>query len=201
MRYLTIAVLVVMLLGLGVSAYGAHVEEPGINLESINMGYDLERTPDGNETTELYENFSFCNKTYRVKLSLEYYSDGYDRYTLYAGKKSSPTMGLVRWDDSSRLWLGFNHVQPISNELTLILRPLKGVNAATCDRAYLIADYQLKGEHLGAMFLAVGIEGDGKAEDYYLGPTYRDGGWSFWAATHLTKDDFYLDASYSMAFK
>ncbi len=208
MRYLTIVVAVLMFalaLAPVLAAEGEHPEEAVVepafcHLDSLTVGMTLDTNP-GTPVWGLYDNFCFSTPSAQVKLTVEYWSDGYDRYTLYAGAKScATTTAAVRWDDSSRLWIGANHVQKLSDELTLVARPLLGANSATEDRLYLILGYN-PGRKVGATACLTMIDANGKTEDLHLGPTYQNGRTNVWAAANVTNGGIYLDVSYSVPFK
>jgi len=203
MRYLTIAVAVLLCLVLtpAFAAEDEHVELalPACHLDSLTVGMTFDSNP-GTPVWGLYDYLSLSTPHVQGKLTLEYWSDGYDRYTFYAGPKACNTMVAIRWDDINRLWLGFNHVQKLSDEFTLVARPLLSANSATEDRLYLILAF-VPGGKFGATACLTAIDDNGKHEDLHIGPTYTNGRTSIWVADNITNGGFYVDASYSVPFK
>ena len=199
--------MVVAILALGCSSLFAaetdvHPErDTGICLESLTAGISWACPSEGDATYTLYDHICFASDKIAGKLTVEYWSDGYDRYTLYLGSaECRSTTAAVRWDDMDRLWVGFNHAEKITNELTFVVRPLVGANSATEDRLYLIADYSAGGK-IGAMAFFAGIDDNGKTEDLYLGPTFRNGRASYWLAANVSNSGIYADISYTIPLK
>jgi hypothetical protein len=113
-------------------------------------------------------------------------------------------MGIVRWDNSSHLWAGLEYRRKINEALTLILRPMKGVNSETADRMYFIAGYSSPGR-FGGLLYSLAIKGDGKAEDIYLGPTYtfpaNGATATIWIGPNMMKRGFYIDFTLEVPLK
>jgi hypothetical protein len=173
----------------------------GFCLDSLTAGMSWENATSSNKQTYgQYNYLCFSSENIQGKLTVEYWSDGYDRYTVYAGPKGGSTTAAVRWDDCDRLWIGTNHVQKVSKELTLVARPLIGANSSTENRLYLIADYS-NGNKIGAMAFFAGVADNHKTEDTYVGPTYRNGRASYWLAANISNGGAYVDVSYTVPLK
>lgn len=187
---LMVAVLVVLV------TFAMPVLAEPVELKSLSLTYGVEMNPAGNATSLQMFDLRASNDKVSLKLTEELFSDGTDRQTLYVSKTGSMTSLAVRYDSISRLWIGLNHIQPISKELTLVIRPLVAAKDNTTSRIYVFADYS-SGDKLGAM--AVVLAMPGYDADVYLGPTWRDKNVSLYVAPSLSKEGcYYWEVSYSL---
>jgi hypothetical protein len=156
-----------------------------VSLQSLSVGYGREENPPGCTSGVRTIDLGLGSDRLSLRLTDEMFSDGYNRQTLYAGKASSLTKLAVRVDSIDRDWLGANHVQPITDEFTLVIRPFWGLNDRTNDRLYVIGDYQ-PGGYWGAMLFFFADEG--YKSDLYVGPTWREGNLALYVAPNAAKD-------------
>lgn len=187
---LFIAVLVLLVL-VAIPALAEPVE-----LKSLSLTGGIEMNPADCTTSFKMFDLRAGNNKVSLRLTDEFFSDSTTRQTLYVGQTGSMTSLAVRYDSINRLWIGLNHVQLISKELTLVVRPLFAAKDNTISRVYIFGDYQ-PGEKIGAMVAVLAMPG--YDSDVYLGPTWRDKNVSLYAAPSLSKRDcWYWEASYSL---
>ena len=167
-----------------------------VELKSLNLTVGTEMNPAGCPTSFQMFDLRVGNEKVSLRLTDELFSDNTNRQTLYVSEAGSLTSLAVRYDSINRLWIGLNHVQPISKELTLVVRPLFAAKDNTTSRVYVFGDYQPGGK-LGAMVAVLAMPG--YDADVYLGPTWRDKNISLYAAPSLSKEGcYYWEASYSL---
>ncbi len=167
-----------------------------IELKSLSLTVGTEMNPADCATFFRMTDIRVGNDKVSLRLTDESFSDDTSRQTLYVSKIGSLTSLAIRYDSLSRLWIGVNHVQPITRELTLVVRPLFAAKDNTTSRVYVFGDYQPGGK-LGAMAAVLAMPG--YDSDVYLGPTWRDKNVSLYAAPSLSKEDcWYWEASFSI---
>jgi hypothetical protein len=189
-------VLVVLLLLAASSTAAADVR-----LNSITTGLFTEENPPDCKINWRYFVASGCAGDLNWSLTDEVgdaAANGYNRQSLYVGKKDSPTRLMVRSDCDDHFWFGLNHNEKLGN-LTLTFRPMLGAKSNTPNRAYFFADYQPGGK-FGLFLWALAIED--YQTDIALGPTYRNKGFSFNAGPNIAKSGcWYVDFCYTVMVK
>jgi hypothetical protein len=167
-----------------------------IELKSLSLTVGTEMNPADCATFFRMTDLRVGNDKVSLRLTHEVFSDDTSRDTVYVGPTGSLTQLAVRFDSINRLWIGLNHVQPVSKDLTLVVRPLFAAKDNTTSRVYVFGDYQPGGK-LGAMVAVLAMPG--YDADVYLGPTWRDKGVCLYAAPSLSKEGcWYWEASLSI---
>lgn len=169
-------------------------------VESVSLAYGHEENPVSCHTTATTVAIAGTTGNTWLKFTDEIFSSDYTRYTLYAGEKGSNLAGLIRTDDAGGLWLGANYTAKPAENLTLILRPMKGLSD-TSNRGYLFASYAPKEWGRVSLFGYILAKEDYRA-DVVLGPAYNAGKINIIAAPNWAKSGcWYLEVSSTVRFK